>query len=75
MPKGLIEDIKPKNSLIEDTKPKNLAVEDTKPRNTVIGLESEVDQLYTQILTAGMYMGIPPHTYSEAGTVLSPFSP
>lgn len=64
-----------KNLLVEDTKPENKLVEDTKPQNLKIDLEFGVDRLYEQVLTVGMYMGIPPFTYSTAGTVQSPFSP
>ena len=64
MPKNLqVVDIKPKTDLIINAKPKNDA---TRTEFT--------NQLYEQVLTAGMYMGIPPHTYPSAGTVQSPLS-
>lgn len=70
----MVEDTKPKNIQVFDAKPSNSLVEDTKPKN-VGAATFETEQLYTQVLGAGMYMGIPPHTYPEAGTVISSFSP
>ena len=66
-------DEKPKVLKVFDEKPNALKVFDEKPTTDQLGVET--NRLYQQILTAGMYMGIPPHTYSEAGTVNSPFSP
>lgn len=63
-----------KNLGVIDTKPKNAQVIDTRPKNTSINVEF-TNRVYEQVLTAGMYMGIPPFTYPEAGTVQSPFSP
>lgn len=69
-----IVDAKPKNFSVEDVLPNNEMVSDAKPK--MIGPDAGlVDQLYDQVITAGMYMGIPPFTYPEAGTVSSPFSP
>ena len=62
-----------KNQIVEDVKPENIVVQDVLPKNLLV--ENISDRLYTQVLSAGMYMGIPPHTYPEAGTVQSPFSP
>jgi hypothetical protein len=64
-----------KNLVVEDTKPRNELVLDTKPSNQSVGGDFGADRLYTQVLTAGMYLGIPPFTYPEAGTVQSSFSP
>lgn len=68
-----VEDIKPSNLAVLDVKPSNSLVVDAKPKN--LAISTEVDRLYTQVLTEGMYMGIPPFTYPEAGTIESPFSP
>ena len=62
-----------KNEQVVDPKPKNELVFDQKPK--LSSLSTEINQLYNQILTAGIYMGIPPFTYPSAGTVSSPFSP
>lgn len=63
-----------KNSQVLDQKPLNSSVDNTAPLNSGARI-AEIDILYAQVLTAGMYMGIPPFTYPEAGTVQSPFSP
>lgn len=67
----IVEDAKPKNLLVNDTTPKNKVVEDTKPKMDLINTQLG-NQLYEQVFTPGMYMGIPPFTYAEAGTALSP---
>ena len=64
-----------KNLIVEDIKPKNELVEDVKPKNQLVGGDFGADQLYQQILTAGMYVGIPPFTYPTAGTTLKYFFP
>ncbi len=67
------EDVKPVNELVIDEKPVNRSVEDVRPNMNLIGVEP--NRTYTQTLTVGMYMGIPPHTYPEEVDVESPFSP
>lgn len=62
-----------KNKMVEDVKPENIVVQDVLPKNLLV--DNINDRLYEQVLSAGMYMGIPPHTYPTAGTVQSPFSP
>ena len=67
MPKGSIEDIKPRNSVIQDTKPWNGAIEDIKPRNLELG--KEVTRSYAVAHTVGVIMlTVPLITYSSAGT-------
>ncbi len=69
-----VVDVKPNNLVVEDPKMNNLIVQDVVPNmlsQALVGAE----QLYIQVLTAGMYMGIPPFTYAETGTVVSPISP
>ena len=56
-----------------NVKPKVGEMIDVKPK--IGNLADNPNRLYEQVLTAGMYMGIPPHTYPTIGTVLSPFSP
>jgi hypothetical protein len=74
MPRNrLVIDQRPTNSSVKDPKPTLDSVTDPKPSMTFN--TSSNDVLYTQVLTKGMYMGIPPFTYSEAGTVQSPFNP
>lgn len=75
MPKneGII-DYKPSNKAVIDYKPKSEGIIDFKPNNENIALDT-TSQLYEQTLSAGMYMGIPPHTYPETIVVQSPFSP
>ena len=80
----IVSDILPRNKSAVDTKPQNrLAVDilpfnqstvDVLPKGKTI-IDQSVDQLYSQVLTAGMYIGIPGITYAETGTVQSPFSP
>ena len=65
----------PKSFIVEDIKPKNEAVIDILPKNLMGVGENLGDQLYEVVLGAGMYMGIPPHTYPVAGPVQSPYSP
>ena len=63
----------PKNLKVIDVLPKNKAVIDILPKMSKIG--EEMNRVYTQPLGAGMYMGIPPHTYPTAIDVITPFSP
>ena len=68
MPKGSIEDIKPRNSVIQDTKPWNSIIEDIKPRNLELG--KEVTRSYNVVLAAGgLMLSVPLLTYPTAGTV------
>ena len=64
-----------KNFIVEDIKPKNKLVEDTLPKNLMGVGESLNDRLYEVVLGANMYLGIPPYTYTTAGTIQSPYSP
>lgn len=70
----VVVDLKPKGLTVEDTKSRNFLVGDTKSSNTTPKIET-LDKLYTVVLGAGMYMGIPLLTYPEAITIQSPFSP
>ena len=67
MPKGSIEDIKPRNSVIQDIKPWNATIEDIKPRNLELG--KEVTRSYDIVRTPGALMlSVPLLTYPTAGT-------
>lgn len=75
MPKNVsVVDVKPQNEIAIDILPRNTFTIDILPKANVSDSQS-MDQLYNQILTAGMYTGIPGITYAETGTVQSPFSP
>ena len=63
----------PKNLRIIDVIPKNQAPIDILPKMSKFG--EEMNRVYTQTLGAGMYMGIPPHTYPNSIDVITPFSP
>ena len=66
--------IKPQNEAVIDILPKNNKIQDIAPKMRNFA-SSDTEQYYTVILGAGMYMGIPPHTYPTAGTVQTSFSP
>lgn len=67
------ETTKPANLSVFDAKPKLRSVEDIKPKNLTVS--PLTDQLYEQVLTEGMYMGLPGMTYATTGTAESPYSP
>lgn len=67
MPKGSIEDIKPRDLTLEDIKPRSSVIEDIKPRN--LDMSGEINRGYSVVLSAGMYMGLPWLIRSTAGTV------
>ena len=76
MPKNFsVEDIKPKGFIAEDILPKNQSVIDVLPKNSMEFAENPIDILYEVVLSANMYLGLPPYTYTTAGTVQSPYSP
>ncbi len=64
----------PNNFGIKDIKPANLGAKEIKPQSVSVKPGNE-NRVYEQVLTAGMYMGIPPFTYPEEQTIISPFSP
>ena len=68
-------DAKPSNLKVIDVKPNNKLVVDAKPKNKNINIDLGTEQYYTVVLSKGQYMGIPPFTYAEAGTIQSSFSP
>lgn len=68
-----VTDTKPQNELVLDTKPNNQAVVDSKPSMLLVDTEQEIYR--SVVLGAGMYMGIPPHTYPVAITVSNSFNP
>ena len=75
MPKNAsVVDVKPQNEIASDILPFNQSTVDVLPKGKTI-IDQSVDQLYSQVLTAGMYTGIPGITYAETGTVQSSFSP
>lgn len=64
-----------KNLKVIDSKPANSMVLDVQPKNSQLNTDFGQEQFYTVIIAKGQYMGIPPFTYPEAGTVSSSFSP
>lgn len=68
-------DAKPKNKKVLDSKPANNLVLDHKPKTKGIVTDYGTEQYYTVVINANQYMGIPPFTYRDAGTVNSSFSP